>query len=152
MSTKVEQVLAQKGSTVWSVDPDASVQEAVTLLGTREIGAVLVCDAHGLVGIFSERDCVRKILWQGRSTLESRVRDVMVANVISVTPQDSIQHCMALMTDRRVRHLPVLDHGKVLGVISIGDVVHAMLNEKESLIESLEGYISGSPSVRPAAH
>lgn len=153
MSTRVQQLLAQKGSsTVWSLEPEATVQEAVTLFGTHEIGAVLVCDRHGLLGVLSERDCVRKILWEGRSTLQSLVRDVMRADVTHVTPRDSIEHCMGLMTDRRTRHLPVVDQGTVLGVISIGDVIHALIGEKESLIESLEGYISGSPSVRPAAH
>jgi CBS domain-containing protein len=152
MSTKVEQLLAHKGKTVWSLDPDATVQDAVTLFGTHEIGAVLICDKHGLLGVLSERDCVRKILWQGRSTLASRVRDVMRVDVTSVAPRDSIEHCMGLMTDSRTRHLPVIEHGNVIGVISIGDVIHALIGEKESLIESLESYISGSPSVRPPAH
>ena len=146
-------MLAQKGSsTVWSLEPEATVQEAVSLFGRHEIGAVLVCDRHGLLGVLSERDCVRKILWEGRSTLQSLVRDVMRTDVTYVTPRDSIEHCMGLMTDRRTRHLPVIDQGTVLGVISIGDVIHALIGEKESLIESLEGYISGSPSIRPAAH
>lgn len=153
MSTRVQQLLAYKGSTgVWSVEPEATVEEAVRLFGKHEIGAVLVCDRHGLLGVLSERDCVRKILWEGRSTLQSKVRDVMRADVTYVTPRDSIEHCMALMTDRRTRHLPVIDQGTVLGVISIGDVIHSLLGEKESLIESLECYISGSPSVRPPAH
>ncbi|HET6334258.1 MAG TPA: CBS domain-containing protein [Polyangiales bacterium] len=152
MSTRVEQLLAHKGNNVWSVEPDSSVQDAITLFGTHEIGAVLVCDKHGLLGILSERDCVRKILWQGRSTLASRVRDVMRADVTAVSPRDSIEHCMGLMTDRRTRHLPVIDQSTVIGVISIGDVINGLLGEKESLIESLESYISGSPSVRPPAH
>lgn len=152
MTTKVQQLLANKDVVVFSVEPDATVQEAITLFGTHEIGAVLVCDKHGLLGVLSERDCVRKILWQGRSTLASRVRDVMRADVTSVTPRDSIEQCMSLMTERRVRHLPVLDQGEVIGVISIGDVISALLGEKESLIETLESYISGSPSVRPPAH
>jgi CBS domain-containing protein len=152
MSTKVEQLLAHKGITVWSVDPDATVEDAVALFGTHEIGAVLVCDQQGLLGILCERDCVRNILWQGRSTLASRVRDVMRPDVTAVSPRDSIEHCMALMNDRRTRYLPVVDHGEIRGVISIGDVIHALLGEKEWLIESLEGYISGSPSMRPPAH
>lgn len=152
MTTKVEQLLAHKGNNVWAVEPESTVQDAITLFGTHEIGAVLVCDKHGLLGVLSERDCVRKILWQGRSTLTSLVRDVMRADVTSVSPHDSIEHCMALMTDRRTRHLPVIAQGNVIGVISIGDVINALLGEKESLIESLESYISGSPSVRPPAH
>lgn len=153
MSTRVQHLLAYKGSSeVWSVEPEATVQDAVTLFAAHEIGAVLVCDRHGLLGVLSERDCVRKILWEGRSTLQSKVREVMRADVTFVTPLDSIEHCMALMTDRRMRHLPVIEQGTVLGVISIGDVIHTLLGEKESLIESLEGYICGSPSVRPPAH
>jgi CBS domain-containing protein len=152
MSTKVEQLLANKGRKVWSVDPDTTIQEAVSLFGTHEIGAVMVCDQRGLIGVLSERDCVRRILWQGRATLQSRVADVMRTDVVPVSPRDSIEHCMALITERRTRHLPVVEDREVIGVISVGDVIHAMLGEKESLIESLESYISGSPSVRPPAH
>lgn len=152
MTTKVQQLLANKDGMIWSVDPDSTVQDAITLFGKHEIGAVLVCDKHGLMGVLSERDCVRKILWQGRANLTSRVRDVMRVELTAVTPRDSIEQCMALMTERRVRHLPVVEKGDVVGVISIGDVISALLGDRESLIESLEGYISGSPSVRPPAH
>lgn len=152
MSTKVEQLLANKGRNVWSLPPQATVKEAVALFGTHEIGAVLVCDKSGLIGVLAERDCVRRILWQGRSTLDSHVGEVMRTDVTAVSPRDSIEHCMALMTDRRTRHLPVVDDGTILGVISVGDVIHAMLGDRESLIESLESYITGSPSVRPPAH
>ena len=152
MTTTVEQLLAHKPHDVWSVIPDATVEEAVSIFGTQEIGAVLVCSERGLIGVLTERDCIRKILWQGRATLTSRVREVMRSDVSPVSPHDTIEHCMALMNDHRTRHLPVVDHGNVVGVISMGDVIHALLGEKESLIESLEGYISGSPSVRPPAH
>ena len=152
MSTKVEQLLANKGRKVWSVEPEAKVKEAIVLFGAHAIGAVLVCDEGTLIGVLSERDCVRQILWQGKATPESHVMEVMRSDVTAVAPHDSIEHCMALMTDHRTRHLPVVDRGAVVGVISQGDVIHAMLGDRESLIESLEGYISGSPSVRPPAH
>jgi CBS domain-containing protein len=152
MTTTVEQLLGHKPHNVWSVTPDATVEEAVSLFGTHEIGAVLVCDAGELIGVLTERDCIRKLLWQGRATLASRVFDVMRSDLSPVTPHDTIEQCMALMTDHRTRHLPVVDQGSVLGVISMGDVIHALLGDKESLIESLESYISGSPSVRPPAH
>ncbi|HKP60724.1 MAG TPA: CBS domain-containing protein [Polyangiales bacterium] len=152
MTTTVEQLLAHKPHNVWSVDPEATVEEAVSLFGTHEIGAVLVCNERGLIGVITERDCIRKLLWQGRATLASRVRDVMRSDVSPVAPHDTIEHCMALMNDHRTRHLPVVNHGSVLGVISMGDVIHALLGDRDSLIESLESYISGSPSVRPPAH
>jgi CBS domain-containing protein len=152
MPTKVEQLLARKAGHVLSVRPESSVRDAVSLFGEHEVGAVLVCDGQTLIGVLSERDCVRKVLWQDGSTLDSEVRDVMRIDVPAVLPHDSIEHCMSLMNDQRTRHLPVVERGHVLGVISMGDVIHTLLREKECLIESLEGYISGSPSVRPPAH
>ena len=153
MSTKVEQLLANKGRKVWSIQPETTVQQAVALFGIHDVGAVLVCDEQGcLIGVLSERDCVRKVMWQGRATQTSLVSEVMRTDVVAVSPNDTIEQCMALMTERRTRHLPVVERGEILGVISMGDVIHAMLHEKDWLIESLEGYISGSPSVRPPAH
>jgi CBS domain-containing protein len=152
MSTMVDQLLAHKGRQIWSVAPETTVREAVALFGEREIGAVLVCEAHHLIGMLTERDCIRKLLWQGRCTLESPVREVMRTDVPAVSPHDTIQHCMGLMNDRRTRHMPVLDGEQVVGVISMGDVIHTLLLEQECLIASLEGYISGSPSARPSAH
>jgi CBS domain-containing protein len=152
MTTIVEHLLVHKGRRVFSVEPDDTVADAVALLGEQSIGAVLVCSEKGVVGVLSERDCVRKVLWERRCTLDSPVREIMHGSVTSVSPRDSIQHCMSLMNDRRIRHLPVLDQGELVGVISIGDVINALIREQAVLIESLEGYISGSPSVRPAAH
>jgi predicted transcriptional regulator len=152
MATIVEQLLVHKGRNVWSVSPTATVRDAVALLGEQEIGAVFVCDGQRVVGVLSERDCMRKLLWEGKSTLDSSVRDVMRAEFSTVAPRDSIQHCMSLMNDRRTRHLPVVEQGRVIGVISMGDVINGLLREQQYLIESLEGYISGSPSVRPSAH
>lgn len=152
MSTTVEQLLAHKPRNIWSVSPDATVQQAVALFGQHEIGAVLVCDDIGLIGVLTERCCIQKLLYEGTANLSSLVRDVMRDDLSPVAPSDHISRCMALMTEHRTRHLPVVDRGRVVGVISMGDVIYELLGEKESLIESLEGYISGSPSVRPPAH
>jgi len=152
MATIVEHLLAHKGRNYYSVKPTAPVQEAVAAFGDHGIGAVLVCDGQSLVGVLSERDCIRKLLFERVCTLESEVREVMRGGVSIVSPADTIQHCMSLMNDRRVRHLPVVQQGRVVGVISMGDVINALIREQEHLIESLEGYITGSPSVRPPAH
>jgi CBS domain-containing protein len=151
MTTIVRELLVHKGQRVYSVEPSATVREAVALLGEREIGAVLVCEAQHVVGVLTERDCMRQVLWQGRYTLDSPVRDVMRAEFTTVELSDSIQHCMSLMNDRRTRHLPVVEQGLVVGVISMGDVINGLLREQQYVIESLEGYISGSPSSRPLA-
>lgn len=152
MSTIVEQLLIHKGRRSFTVHPDDTVGDAVAILGEQQIGAVIVCTEREVVGVLSERDCMRKVLWERHCTLESPVRDAMRGPVIAVSPRDTIEHCMNLMNDRRIRHLPVLAQGELVGVISIGDVINALIRDQAYLIESLEGYISGSPSVRPAAH
>jgi CBS domain-containing protein len=135
------------------VEPTASLREAVAVLGEKRIGAVLVCDGRRVLGVLSERDCMREVLWRGRYTLDTEVRELMEREVTTVRPHDSLEHCMGLMNDQRIRHLPVVDADRELvGVISIGDVINALLREQQSLIDSLESYISGSPSVRPPAH
>lgn len=149
MPTTVEQLLASKGHQYFFVRPDAPIQHAVETFSELNVGALLVCDGERLVGILSERDCVRRVMAKGKSPIETRIRDVMTPAPICVSPDDTIEHCMAVMTDGRFRHLPVVRFARILGVISMGDAVHAMLNEKEHLIEELSGYISGSPSVRP---
>lgn len=152
MTTIVEQLLTHKGNQVHCVDPDAKVRDAVTLLGEKRIGAVLVCQGKRVVGIVSERDCTREVLWRGSCTLDSPVSELMRREVVTVRLNDSLDHCMSLMNDRRIRHLPVVEHGELVGLISIGDVINSFLREQQTLIESLESYISGSPSVRPPAH
>lgn len=152
MATIVQQLLMHKGRRVHSLEPDATVREAVALFGTYEIGAVLICQADKVLGVLSERDCMRKVLWQGQHSLDSKVREVMRIDSPYVSLTDSIQHCMGLMNDRRTRHLPVVEEGRVVGIISMGDVIHSVLGDQQHLIESLEDYITGSPSVRPPAH
>lgn len=139
----VKDILRIKGDQVWSVHPDDSLFEALRIMSERNVGALVVLEGENLVGVISERDYARKIILKGKTSRETRVREVMSENPICVDPDTEVEICMALMTDRRVRHLPVLDRGRLVGVISIGDVVKAVLSEKESLIEQLEKYIRG---------
>lgn len=150
MHTTVEQLLERKGRQTWSIRPDATVKEAVMLLNECSIGAVLVCEGTTLCGIFSERDCVFRVVSKGLSADDTPVTSVMTKKVVRVAPTDTIERCLVLMNERKIRHLPVLLGEQIVGMVSMRDVVHAMLEEKESLIEELEGYISGSPSMRHA--
>jgi CBS domain-containing protein len=140
----VRQLLQGKGYTVWSIAPDASVFEALQLMAEKNVGALPVLEAEYLVGMFSERDYARKVILKGKSSKETPVREIMTHKVIHVQPDQNIRDCMALMTDNRVRHLPVLEAGQLIGIVSIGDVVKAIISEQESVIEHLESYIMGS--------
>jgi len=148
----VEELLNQKGREVFEVSPDASVQDAIRLMAERNVGAVLVRADDEVLGILSERDCVRRVMLHGRSPRDTRVGQVMSGSVQTVSPHDSIEYCMQQMTDRRLRHLPVIDHGELVGMISVGDAVKAQLSDQEDLISGLESYIHGpSVSVRRLA-
>ncbi len=140
----VKQILEAKGHDVWSIPPDASVYDALTLMADKEVGALLVLEAGRLVGIISERDYARKVILRGKSSLDTPVREIMTQRVICVRPEQTIEECMALMTEKRIRHLPVLVDDQVIGVISIGDLVKAVIAEKDFLITQLEKYIAGS--------
>ena len=137
----VQQLLESKRYSVVSVAPSSTVLEALKVMAEKEIGAVIVIDGEHLVGIFSERDYARKVVLQGKSSKDTPVREIMTDKVVCVRPEQTIDDCMGLMTDKRIRHLPVLEHKKVIGVISIGDVVKEMLSEKEFVIKQLESYI-----------
>lgn len=137
----VQQLLESKRYNVVSVMPSTTVLDALKVMADKEIGAVIVIDDGHLVGIFSERDYARKVVLQGKSSKDTPVREIMTEKVVCVRPEQSIDDCMGLMTDKRIRHLPVLDHKKVIGVISIGDVVKEMLSDKEFVIKQLESYI-----------
>jgi CBS domain-containing protein len=146
----VQQLLDRKGWGVWSIAPDARVYEAISLLAAHNVGAVVVTRGEQLAGILSERDCVRRVMLEGRSANATRVADVMTAAVTSVRTEDTVERCMRIMTDQRMRHLPVVEGDRVVGMISVGDVVKAQISEQEALINDLESYITGSPvSVRP---
>jgi len=142
MQTAVH-ILNNKGRDVWAVRPDQSVLEALKIMADREVGAVLVMDGDKLIGILSERDYARKVVLAGRSSRESPVRDVMTTQVVCVPPERSVEDCMALMTDNRLRHLPVVDHKRVIGVVSIGDLVKAVIDDREDTIAQLQSYIAG---------
>lgn len=149
----VKDILATKGSTVYSVSPDATLYEALEIMADRNIGAIIVSDGKGgILGIFSERDFVRKIIIKGRSGESTKVKEIMTTHVLYVEPGTSISDCMNLMTEKRVRHLPVVEGGKAIGVVSIGDVVKAVVKNQENLISQqafqigqLERYIAGGP-------
>jgi len=137
----VQQLLDSKRHRLISVSPDSTVLDALRLMAEKEVGAVPGLDREQLGGIFSERDYGRKVVPQGKSSKETPVREIMTEKVVCVHPEQTIEDCMGLMTDKRIRHLPVLEHKKVVGVISIGDVVKEMLAEKEFVIKQLESYI-----------
>lgn len=139
----VRGVLQSKGSQVWSTYPDATVYDALKMMSEKEIGALVVLDDGHLVGIFSERDYARKVILLGKTARDTLVRDIMTPKVYSVRPDQTIEECMHLMTDRHIRHLPVVEDDEVVGVISIGDVVKTIISEQKFVIEQLENYISG---------
>lgn len=142
MQTTVARLLADKGSDVTAVAPTDMVYRALEVMEEHNIGAVLVLDGDDLVGILSERDYARKVILLGRMSKETTVADIMTASVLTVAPEATVVECMAIMTERKVRHLPVLDDGALVGVISIGDVVKAVIAQQRSLIEQLEQYIT----------
>ena len=137
----VQQLLESKRQKVVSVAPDTTVLDTLKVMAEKEIGAVLVLDGERLAGIFSERDYARKVVLQGKSSKDTPVGEIMTEKLVCVSPEQTVDDCMGLMTDKRIRHLPVLEHKKVIGVISIGDVVKEMLSEKEFVIKQLESYI-----------
>ena len=142
--TSVVQVLKAKPvQDIYTIAPQASVFEAISLMAEKNIGAVLVVDSGQVVGIFSERDYARKIALQQRSSQHTKVQDIMTAKVISVDSGSSVEQCLALMTEGHLRHLPVFEQGQLLGLISIGDLVKAAMQDQHNLIEQLKQYISG---------
>jgi CBS domain-containing protein len=139
----VRQLLRAKGHEVWHIAPDASVYDALKLMADKGIGALLVLDGEDLVGIISERDYARKVILKAKSSMDTPVREIMTQRVVSLHPDQNIQACMALMTDKHIRHLPVLENDRLVGIISIGDVVKAIISQQEFMIEQLEKYIEG---------
>jgi CBS domain-containing protein len=136
------ELLDQKGNAIWSVNPSETVFATLELMAEKGIGAVLVFESERLVGMFSERDYARQVILKGKTSRDTPVRDVMTGRVTYVRPEQTLDDCMALMTDKHVRHLPVIDGGQVIGVLSIGDIVKAVISEKQFIIEQLENYIS----------
>jgi len=143
MQQTVKSLLKNKGNDVWSVLPSASVFEAIQLMSEKSIGAVLVMEDDKLLGILSERDYARKVILKNHSSKDTLVREIMTSPVLCVNPAGTADECMALMTEKHIRHLPVVENKRVIGVISIGDVVKSVIEAKGILIDQLERYITG---------
>ena len=139
----VRDILLVKGYLVYTISPENCVYEALETLEEKNLGALVVMDGSGCVGgIFTERDYARKVILKGRSSKETMVRDIMTENPVLVTPDTKIENCMQLMTQNFIRHLPVCDNGKLVGIVSIGDIVKYIINQKDNIIEHLEHYIA----------
>ena len=139
----VKEILEAKGTEIWSVQPSDTVLNSLRLMADKGIGSLLVMDGEKLMGIVTERDYARKVILEGKSSKDTSVSDVMTSKVLCVSPERTVDECMALMTDKRARHLPVVDHKRVVGVVSIGDLVKTLINEQQILIDQLQHYISG---------
>lgn len=139
----VRQLLRDKGAAVWTVEPEASVLDALRRMAERNVGALVVVSGGRLVGIFSERDYARKVVLKGKASVDTPVREIMTPDVISVGPDQTVQECMQLMTAHRIRHLPVLEDGQLCGLVSIGDAVKSIMLEQAYVIEQLQTYIQG---------
>lgn len=142
----VREILHDKGTQVWTIAPDQTVFDALTLMGQKEIGALIVVENGKLIGVISERDYARKVILKGKTSRETRVQEIMSTPVISVELAQSVQTCLNLMTEKRIRHLPVLTDDQLVGIVSIGDLVKAIIAEQQFLIEQLESYITQSPA------
>jgi CBS domain-containing protein len=140
---RVKHLLDLKGRTVWSIRPDEPVLRAIQLMAEKGVGALPVLDGQELVGIVSERDYARKVILQGHSSSDTLVREIMYSPVTTVTEKETVHLCMELVTDRRIRHLPVVELGRVVGIVSIGDLVKAVIEEQQQTIDQLERYIAG---------
>lgn len=141
--TTVETLLKSKGTDIWSIAPQATVYEALQKMKVKEAGALVVIEATKMVGIFTERDYARKLVLQGKFSRETAVSELMTRDVLTVTPMNTVQDCMVMMTAKRVRHLPVLDGEQLMGIVTIGDVVKQVISEQASAIKQLEQYIAG---------
>jgi CBS domain-containing protein len=139
--TLVSQILQSKGNHTWTIAPNATVFDALTSMAEKDIGALLVVESDEVVGIFSERDYARKIILHGKSSKDTEVQEIMKSEVLCISPDQSVNKCMALMTEKRIRHIPVLDDGRLIGIISIGDVVKTIIAEQQIIINHLEDYI-----------
>lgn len=142
----IREILHTKGNAVWTISPDVTVFEAIQLMAEKNVGALLVTKAGRLIGILSERDYTRKVILKGRSSKDTPVREILSESIIHVTPDHTVEECMRLMTEHRVRHLPVLEGERIAGVVSIGDLVNWIISAQSSAIHQLETYITGYPT------
>ncbi len=143
----ISSVLFHKASTLWSVAPETTVFEAIKLMAEKNIGSLLVMSDGKLAGLFTERDYTRKVALHGKNSRETRVEEILAGSLITVTPDDSVEDCMRLMTENRVRHLPVVEGANVVGLVSIGDLVNWIISTQNAHIEQMEQYIAGSVAV-----
>ncbi len=139
----VKHLLERKGRNLWTIDPDATVLDAVAKMAEKDIGSLVVMDGDELVGIITERHYSRNVILKGKTSPTTLVGDIMERNVVHVRPEHSVEQCMALMTEKRVRHLPVIEGKKVIGIISIGDLLKSIISKQEFVIDQLEHYIHG---------
>jgi CBS domain-containing protein len=144
ITTTIGSILNRKGSTVWSMSPDSSVFEAISLMAEKNIGALPVLEGDRLVGMISERDYARKVILLGRGSRETAVSEIMTRNLRTVSLDDSVQECMQLMTENRFRHLPVVQGDKLIGLISIGDCVNSIISAQNAAIDDLERFVTGA--------
>ena len=142
-SVPISTLLHHKGSTVWNISPEATVFDAIKLMADKNIGALPVMSQGHLVGMFTERDYTRKIALAGKTSKQTLVKEITTANVVSVTPNESVDECMRLMSERRIRHLPVVQNEEVVGMISIGDLVNWIISAQDAMIAQMESYIGG---------
>jgi CBS domain-containing protein len=146
MSETVDAILRYKGHHTWVVRPDDSVFEAVRLMADKGAGALVVAVDGRVAGVISERDCARKVMLEGKAARDTRVEDIMTAPAVSVAPDHTVDECLRLMTDKRIRHLPVLQNDRLVGVVSIGDLVRHVISRQSETIQFLEQYIEGRPA------
>lgn len=142
----VKTILDKKGHDVWTISPEAKVIDALKLMADKGVGALVVLYKDRVTGIFSERDYARKVVLHGKSSIDTPVKEIMTFRIYSVSPETPVEECMALMTAKRVRHLPVVDKGKLVGLVSSGDVVKAIMSKQSNTLESLQNYIKGKYS------
>jgi CBS domain-containing protein len=142
---KISEILHHKGSTVWSIAPEAMVFDAIQMMADKNVGALLVTDGGKLIGIISERDYTRKVALKGKSSKQTPVKEILSNQIVQVTPSHTVEECLRLMTDHRIRHLPVIEGDKISGVVSIGDLVNYIISAQTSTIHQLETYITGYP-------
>jgi len=144
----VRQLLNVRGRNVWTIAPDATVYDALKLMADKEIGALVVVEAGQVAGVISERDYARKVILKGKLSKDTLVREIMSSPVIAVRLEQTVEECMALMSDKRIRHLPVIENDQLAGIVSIGDLVKEIISEQAFLIENLQAYIVGASPVR----
>lgn len=140
----VKDLMQHKGPGIWTIGPEATVYHALEMMAEKDVGALVVVEKDHVVGMFTERDYARKVILKGKQSRETKVGDLMVREVLYVSLSEKVEHCMALMTDKHVRHLPVMENGKLIGLVSIGDVVKSIIRDQEFTIRELERYISGA--------